>query len=275
MSSDFKREISAAWGTLRSSRRGDWATKDYSSSLWKLCWLCNRVPSKRRKGWEGASKGRLLSAAQTADTGGACGWLRTSKQHHLVRVMPAARTNQGGMPAESKDDSRCSVNTASGQGQGGEWWHCSQPQAPWAQEVGLSPTPQQGGSSTRIHTRACRTLGSCCSPGFPCCPSADKEAFIRQCERDWDSPSKPSGWNPLAPSRIKSSGWMGPRGIWGLFPAMLWSQWGSNFNSKESSQQVPSHWPATMCLDMLSQFLFKLINLLFQNRFRFTKMLQR
>lgn len=65
---------------------------------------------------KGALKGRLLSAAQGGHPGGACGWLRASKQHHLVRVMPAARSNQGSMPAESKDDSRCSVNTAGGQG---------------------------------------------------------------------------------------------------------------------------------------------------------------
>lgn len=99
---------------------------------------------------KGRLKGQLLSAAQRADAGRSL-WL--AKQHHLVRVMPAARSNQGGMPAESKDDSRCSVNTAAGQGRAVSDGTAPSPAALRAQEDGLSPTPQQGGGSTRTHTR--------------------------------------------------------------------------------------------------------------------------
>lgn len=86
-------------------------------------------------------KGRLLSAAQRADAGGACGWLRASKQHHLVRAMPAARSNQGGMLAESKDDSRCSVNTAGGQGRAVSDGTAPSPAHPEPRKTG-SPRPR-------------------------------------------------------------------------------------------------------------------------------------
>lgn len=214
MCSDFKREHFLLLKEFSGAPKGETGeTRDYSCSLWKLNGELSR--------WERGHARTLWRAGQkwTQDQ---LMWLRTSKLHHLVRGMSGGQSTSGQLPGwvqgwHKPANTNINANMASGKGQGWGWWHQPLPfslstlsPGRWALPTTARRQQHQDSYPGPSDSGALLSLGlSQLSPPW--------QRSICGDERNWHLFGKPLGWNPLALTRIKSSGCMGPRRTGGFF----------------------------------------------------------